>query len=114
MNKLGGIGILGILAIVAGAFFVLNYFNVISLSQLTNKNTPSPTPSTNLTLTCPTKTKPCNGELLYDFNKKFIGVGFHLPKGFNFYASSFSEIIPKFPPSSFIIPIGFGVGKPLL
>ncbi len=89
MNKLGGIGLIGILAIVAGAFFVLNYFNVISLSLLYPKyfgslphqslNLPRIGSSINI-LSCPIGATPCGGKQLI-VNGKYYGFGFQVPTG---------------------------------
>ncbi len=86
MNKLSGLGLLGLLAIVAGAFFVLNYFNVISLSLLYPKYFGSlPHATTDLklperrTLACPVDADMCKKGTAVINTKSiptFYGVGY--------------------------------------
>jgi len=95
--KLFGFGvmeILGVLGIIAGIFLVLNFFNVISLSQLYPKYFGS-LPHVPLgelgkgrfgiNLLCPTIADPCGGEQVIQ-NGKYVGVGFVIPPGVDFRA----------------------------
>src|SRR5690349_19183596 len=94
MSKLSFASLPGLILVIIGAFLVLNYFNVISLSQLYPKYFGSlphvplnelGRPRFGVNLLCPTIADPCGGEQVIQ-NGKYVGVGFVIPPGVDFRA----------------------------
>lgn len=105
-------GILGIVGMFIGLaifFVILNFFNIISLSNLypnqfgflPHKSFPipnpinyDPIPKNDLSVYCPVAAYPCGGKEIFD-GKNFIGIGFKVMEGKEIYAVISGDAIFK-------------------